>query len=159
MDGCIGYIDVSDAGKDYTACAIGAIVGDHVYIVDYVFDKSNTDITIPQCAQLLDKWNVKYCRVESNSMGAMFARELQRQTGTRILQVANTQNKITRIIMQSAFVIQKMTFIKHDNSQSIKFIENMLSFSKEGKNKNDDAPDCIAGLAMFIQSMFKSIRQ
>jgi len=159
MDGCIGYIDVSDAGKDYTACAIGAIVGDHVYIVDYVFDKSNTDFTIPQCAKLLDKWNVKYCRVESNSMGAMFARELQRQTRTRILQVANTQNKITRIIMQSAFVIQKMTFIKHDNPQSIKFIENMLSFSKEGKNKNDDAPDCIAGLAMFIQSMFKSIRQ
>ena len=61
--------------------------------------------------------------------------------------------------MQSAFVIQKMSFVKHDKPDSIRFIENMMSFSKEGKNKNDDAPDCIAGLAMFIQSMFKSIRQ
>lgn len=159
IDGCIGYVDVSDQGKDYTACAIGAIINDHIYIVDYVFDKSNTDITIPMVANLLEKWDVKFCRVESNSMGAMFARQLQRSTGTRILQVANTQNKITRIIMHSAFVIQKMTFVKYDKPNSINFIDNIISFSKEGKNKNDDAPDCIAGLSMFIQSMFRNIKQ
>jgi predicted phage terminase large subunit-like protein len=159
IDGCIGYVDVSDQGKDFTACAIGAVVNDHIYIVDYVFDKSNTDVTIPMVANLLEKWDVKYCRVESNSMGAMFARELQRNTKTRILQVANTQNKITRIIMQSAFIIQKMTFIQYENPSATGFIDNIISFSKEGKNKNDDAPDCIAGLAMFIQSMFRSIRQ
>ena len=159
IEGCIGYVDVSDAGKDFTACAIGAIIGDHVYIVDYVFDRSNTDVTIPMVSNVLEKWDVKYCRVESNAMGAMFARELQRNTKTRILQVANTQNKITRIIMQSAFIIQKMTFIQRDNPSATGFIDNLIAFSKEGKNKNDDAPDCVAGLAMFIQSMFKSIRQ
>ena len=158
IEGCIGYVDVSDTGNDYTACAIGAIVGDQVYIVDYVFDRSNTDVTIPMVASLLDKWNANYCRVESNSMGAMFARELQRNTNTRILQVANTQNKITRIIMHSAFVLNRFNFVRYDVPQSIRFIDNILSFSKEGKNKNDDAPDCIAGLSMFIQSMFKHLR-
>jgi predicted phage terminase large subunit-like protein len=158
IEGCIGYVDVSDTGNDYTACAIGAIVGDQVYIVDYVFDKSNTDITIPMVASMLDKWQANYCRVESNSMGAMFARELQRNTKTRVLQVANTQNKITRIIMQSAFVLNKFNFVRYDVPQSIRFIDNVLSFSKEGKNKNDDAPDCIAGLSMFIQSLFKHLR-
>jgi predicted phage terminase large subunit-like protein len=159
IDGCIAYVDVSDAGKDYTACAIGAVTGDHVYLVDFVFDKSNTDVTIPLIASKLEKWGVKYCRVESNAMGAMFARELQRNTTTRILQVANTQNKITRIIMQSAFILQRMTFVQNDDPQTTGFIDNVLSFSKEGKNKNDDAPDTIAGLAMFIQSMFRHIRQ
>lgn len=158
IDGCIAYVDVSDTGNDYTACAVGAIIGDQVYVVDYIFDKSNTDVTIPMVASLLDKWGVQYCRVESNSMGAMFARSLQRETQTRILQVANTQNKITRIIMQSAFVLNRMHFVKYDQPQSIRFIDNVLSFSKEGKNKNDDAPDCIAGLSMFIQSMFKNMR-
>lgn len=159
IDGCFGYVDVSDQGKDFTACAIGALVGNDVYIVDYVFDKSNTDVTIPMVADVLKKWDVKYCRVESNSMGAMFARQLQRHTGTKILQVSNTQNKITRIIMQSAFINQKMTFVKYDKINSTAFIENLMSFSKEGKNKNDDAPDCVAGLSMFIQSMFRHIRQ
>lgn len=158
VSGCMGYVDVSDTGNDYTACAIGAVVDDQVYIVDYVFDKSNTDVTIPMVASLLDKWNASYVRVESNSMGAMFARELQRNTNTRVLQVANTQNKITRIIMQSAYVLQRFHFVRYDQAQSIRFIDNVLSFSKEGKNKNDDAPDCIAGLSMFIQSMFKHLK-
>jgi len=157
IDGCIGYVDVSDTGKDYTACAIGCLIGSDVFIVDYVFDKSNTDITIPLVASVLEKWKVKYCRVESNSMGAMFARQLQSETNTRILQVANTQNKMTRIIMQSAFILQRMTFVETGTPQQIAFVDNILSFSKEGKNKNDDAPDCMAGLSMFIQSMFKNL--
>ena len=29
--------------------------------------------------------------------------------------------------------------------------------TKEGKNKNDDAPDCLAGLSLFTQSMFRKV--
>ena len=32
-----------------------------------------------------------------------------------------------------------------------------MSYSKEGKNKNDDAPDCISGLGLFVQSMFRNL--
>jgi predicted phage terminase large subunit-like protein len=157
VEGTLAYIDVSDTGMDYTAMAIAAIVKNQTYIVDYVFNRDNTDLTIPQCAALLNKWNVSYCRVESNNMGAMFARNLQNLTKTKILQVANTTNKITRIIMQSAFISQRMQFVVKDDQQCLTFIENMLSFSKEGKNKHDDAPDCLAGLSLFLQSMFKNL--
>lgn len=158
IDGCFAYVDVSDAGKDYTACAVGAIVGDDVYLVDYVWTKDNTDVSIPLVASVLEKWDVKYCRVESNAMGAMFARELQRNTQTRILQVANTKNKITRIIMQSAFILGNMIFVEYETPHAHGFISNVVAFSKEGKNVNDDAPDCVAGLSIFIQSMIKRIR-
>ena len=159
LEGCVAYVDVSDQGKDYTAVAIAGIIKDRVYIVDYLFTKENTDVTIPLTASLLDKWKVSYCRVESNSMGAMFSRELQRQVKrTKILQVNNTSNKITRILMQSAFVIQQMTFVLYEKPACRSFLENTYTFSKEGKNKNDDAPDCLAGLSMFVQSMFKSLR-
>lgn len=157
IEGALAYVDVSDTGMDYTAMAIAAIVKNQTYIVDYVFNRDNTDLTIPQCAALLNKWNVSYCRVESNNMGAMFARNLQNLTKTKILQVANTTNKITRIIMQSAFISQRMQFVVKEEQQCLTFIENMLSFSKEGKNKHDDAPDCLAGLSLFLQSMFKNL--
>tara|TARA_S200002703_G_scaffold32726_1_gene28508 strand:- start:2607 stop:2882 length:276 start_codon:yes stop_codon:yes gene_type:complete len=90
-------------------------------------------------------------------MGAMFGRHLQKETGTKILQVHNTTNKQTRIIMQSAFVQNKFTFVKRTDESCELFIQNVMGYSKEGKNKNDDAPDCIAGLSLFTQSMFRNL--
>ena len=160
LEGTIAYIDVADQGQDYCAMLVGGIIGSEVYIVDYLFTKDNTDITIPQCAAMLTKWQVAYCRVESNSMGAMFSRELARNTKTRILQVSNSVNKMTRIIMQSAFILNTFKWVNREaNHHCIQFLENMYAFSKDGKNKNDDAPDCAAGLGMFIVAMFKAFRQ
>lgn len=154
VEGYLAYIDVSDQGKDYTALAIGGIVGKDVYIVDYLFTRDNTDITIPLCAEKLNKYNVSYCRVESNSMGAMFSRQLDAITNCRLLQVHNTKNKITRIIMASAFILNNMIFLNNNTKDYFQFMQNVDGFSKEGKNKNDDAPDCLAGLTMLIQSLF-----
>lgn len=155
ISGCIAYIDVADAGMDYTAMAIGAIIDDKVIIVDYLFNRDNTDVNIPLAAAKLNEWGVSYCRVESNSMGAMFARSLQKVSKAKILQIHNQSNKITRIIMQSAFIKNYMIFRQNDSPDFHQFIENVEAFSKEGKNKHDDAPDCLSGLAMFIRGMFK----
>lgn len=157
-EGCLGYIDVADAGNDYLSMAIVAIVEGSFYIVDYVFTRQNTDVTLGVCAEKLNSWGVTYCRVESNSMGAMFARQLQQLTTTKILQVHNSTNKQTRVIMQSVFIMQKFTFVQYENNpEYLLFINNLLTYSKEGKNKNDDAPDCLAGLSIFTQSMFKNL--
>jgi predicted phage terminase large subunit-like protein len=158
IEGAVAYIDVADQGSDYTAMLIGAVIKNQIYIVDYVYTRDNTDITIPICAAKLTKWNVSYCRVESNSMGAMFSRTLQKETKARILQVHNQSNKMTRIIMQSAFILNTFTFVEIEEAHRHQFLESMYSFSKEGKNKNDDAPDCAAGLSMFAQSMFRQLR-
>jgi len=157
LEGCIAYVDVADQGADFTACAVLGVSGNEFFVVDYVFNKSNTDITIPMIASVLNKWNVTYCRVESNSMGAMFARMLQKQVKTRILQVANTGKKETRILMNAVWLQQRVTYYLNGTNESEQFIANVKSYSKEGKNKTDDAPDCLAGLAVFAQSMFKHI--
>mgnify|MGYP000682771579 FL=1 len=158
IDGVLAYIDVADQGNDYLAMAVCALVKEELYIVDYVFTRDNTDISMPLCAGLLNKWKASYCRVESNSMGAMFARNLQRLTpNTKLLQVHNTTNKDTRIIMQSAWIQMKMNFVLTGDAHQHQFIANILGYSKEGKNKNDDAPDCVAGLSIFVQSMFKHL--
>lgn len=155
IEGYVGYIDVADQGTDFTAMAIGGIIGKEIYLVDFVFSRDNTDITLPACAHLLEKYGVQYCRVESNSLGAMFSRQLDKLTKARILQVHNTKNKITRIIMESAFILNHFHFVNTGQHSFHQFVENVKGFSKEGKNKHDDAPDCLAGLSMFIQSLFK----
>jgi predicted phage terminase large subunit-like protein len=157
IEGCIGYVDVADAGIDYTALAICAVIKNDLFIVDYVFSRENTDVTIPLVAQKLNQWNVNYCRVESNNVGAMFGRNLQKETKTRILLVHNSVNKMTRIMMQSAFIQNRFIFVKTGDQNQELFIQNLLSFTKEGRNKNDDAPDCCAGLSIFVQSMFKNL--
>ena len=154
--GSVGYIDVSDTGKDYTALAVAELTKDKIYILDVIFDNSNIDITGPKCRDLLNKHRANYCRVESNSMGAIFGRQLQKEVKTKILPIHNSSNKITRVIMQSAFIMDKFVFIKSESPDYNQFINNVLSFSKEGKNKHDDAPDCLAGLSMFIRSMFRA---
>jgi hypothetical protein len=60
--------------------------------------------------------------------------------------------------MQSAFILNSMTFVERKDPNYYQFIENLSSYSKEGKNKHDDAPDCISGLSMFAQGMFKNLR-
>ena len=157
IQGCIGYVDVADQGADYTAMAILAVINKDFYLVDYVFNKSNTDVTLPLISAKLNEWNVTYCRVESNSMGAMFARMLQKQVKGKILQVHNTTNKQTRILMNSVFIQQRVNFVRPGTPESELFIDNVMNYSKEGKNKNDDAPDCLAGLSIFAQSMFKHL--
>ena len=158
MEGYVGYVDVADQGADFTAVAILGVKGSEFYVVDYVFNKDNTDKTLPLIANLLNKYEVSYCRVESNSMGAMFSRLLQKEVRkTKILQVANTTKKETRILMNSAWIQQRMNFYKNGTNESELFIANVQSYSKEGKNKNDDAPDCLAGLSIFAQSMFRHI--
>jgi predicted phage terminase large subunit-like protein len=157
IEGCIGYVDVADQGADYTAMAILAVINKDFYLVDYVFNKSNTDVTLPLIVAKLNEWKVTYCRVESNSMGAMFARQIQKEVKTKILQVHNTTNKQTRILMNSVFIQQRINFLQSGTPESELFIENVMNYSKEGKNKNDDAPDCLAGLSIFAQSMFKHL--
>jgi predicted phage terminase large subunit-like protein len=155
-EGAIAYVDVADAGKDYTALAIAIIIKNELYVVDYLYSRSNTDYTAPLIASKLDLWGVNYCRVESNNVGAMYGRGLQKLTKTRILLVANTTNKETRILLQSAEIMRKITFIKYEeNAESVQFLQNVISYSKEGKNKNDDAPDCLAGLSLFSSSLLK----
>lgn len=158
LDGCIAYCDVADQGADYTALAVLGVINGQCFVVDYLFSRDNTDITLPLAAAMLNKWKVSYVRVESNSMGAMYSRQLNLLTpNTKVLQVHNTTNKNTRIIMQSAWLQNMVTYVKRDTRDCNLFLENVMTYSKEGKNKNDDAPDCLAGLSIFTQSMFKRL--
>jgi predicted phage terminase large subunit-like protein len=159
-DSCIAYIDVADEGNDFLSMVIGKNVGNKIHIVDVVFSDSNTDITLPMCAAKLKEHKVSYCRVESNSMGAMFSRQLKTLANeTQILQAASTTNKHTRILMDSVF-INEYCYFKHEterNGMYELFLNKLSLYTKDGKEKQDDAPDSLSGLVMFIRAMLKHL--
>lgn len=157
LEGALAYIDVADQGADYTAMAIVGVVKNDFFVLDYVFTRDNTDITIPLCAEKLNKWKVPYVRVETNAMGAMFSRHLQQLFKGKVLGVNNQSNKKTRIIMQSAFVTNRFNFVQRDTNEARLFLQNVSLYSKEGTVKHDDAPDCLSGLSIFVQSMFANL--
>lgn len=151
--GAFAYIDVADEGGDYLCMVVGHIVAKDVYITDVVFTKANVDVTIPLCAKLLDENKVSYCRIETNGMGAIFIKMLRDMTKTPLLKVNNNQNKDTRIIMNSSYVLRKFRFLDGQIGEYGQYVNNLKAYQKEGKNKNDDAPDATTGLGLFIQSM------
>lgn len=156
-EGCLAYIDVADEGGDFLAMAVGHLIGKDIYITDVVFTKGNTDVTIPMCAEILNREQPRYTRVETNGMGALFVKMLRVHVKSTIVGMSNSTNKTTRIFMNSAFVKNNMLFLDENKGSHAQFIQALGQYSHEGKNKNDDAPDCITGLAMFFQTSFRNL--
>lgn len=163
-DSSIAYIDVADEGSDHLAMYVGRNIGTDIYITDIVFSDSNTDITLPLCYQSLKQNNVAYVRVESNSMGAMFGRNLQKMLNDnnvpcKVYFATSTTNKHTRILMDSIFMIENFVF-KHESERTAMYelaLTEQGRYTKDGKYKHDDAIDAGSGLAMFIRGVLRHL--
>jgi predicted phage terminase large subunit-like protein len=153
-EGALAYIDVADEGKDYLCMVVGHLVANNIYITDVVYTKANTDVTIPLCAEILNRNKVEFCQVETNGMGGIFLKYLRDKTNTQLIGLSNKTNKLTRIIMNSQMVLNQFHFLNPESGDYYQYILGLKSFSKEGKNLNDDAPDATSGLALFYQVQF-----
>ena len=159
-EGALAYIDVADEGSDYLCMLVGHVVGVDVYITDVVYTKANTNTTIPRCAKLLNCYGVKYVRVETNAMGAIFLKLLRKSVNkTKVLGINNSQNKGTRIFMHSSYVLRKFLFLNEETGEYGEFIRALAKYQHEGKNKNDDAPDGATGLAAMVQAFLPKLDQ
>ncbi|MBI5727554.1 MAG: phage terminase large subunit [Ignavibacteriales bacterium] len=157
-DAVIGYVDVADEGTDYLAALIGKLSGKKIYITDVVFTQEDIRVTEALVAQqLLETW-CNDCTVESNNGGKGFAlnvEKLLRKTISRcsINWIANTDNKVTRIIMKAG-MIKEYFYFRDDyepGSHYDVFMRQLTSYVLMGKNKHDDAPDVVTGLAEKLE--------
>jgi len=151
------YIDVADEGTDYLAMLIGKNIGSKIYIPEVVYSDSNTDVTLALCAEAINRNKVSYCRVESNSMGGMFGKQLRSLCpNCMILLVASTQNKHTRIIHDAVFVTENFVWLEEKERPPMyqNFMSDLFLYTKDKEFKRDDAPDASTGLAIFIRSLY-----
>jgi predicted phage terminase large subunit-like protein len=159
----LGYVDVADEGVDHTSAGLGKNIGADIYLTEVVFSILNSDHTIPMVADMIKRNKVPYTRVESNSMGAIYGRELQKAIGDELLIYPShsTTNKHTRILMDAAFIKRHCKFIhpEHQNEEYRQWYKQVTTYRKDGTSKKDDAPDQLSGLANFIRGYLSHLYQ
>lgn len=161
-DAIVGVCDTKDRGKDYCVLPVAYVYGQNYYIEDVICDNSLPEIVDKRLVEILCKHNVQMVRFESNSAGGRIANDVQKalkERGQRcsISTKYTTATKETKIIVNSSWVKEhcyfkeRETYIK--NSDYGRFMTMLCSYTQMGKNPHDDAPDALAMLAEFVQSL------
>lgn len=161
----LGSIDVADEGTDSFSFPIGTIIGDKIFITDWLFTKENTDYTTPQAAGMIRDGKLDYVSIETNNHGSVVMKDIEKLvSGTTILPIHQQSNKHSRIIANSGFIRSNFVFREDFTAGSDydKAMKQLFTYTKSGKidGKNiphDDAPDALAQLAAVARDIFGHI--
>jgi len=111
------------------------------------------EITEPEVAKRLTKFKVIKEKIESNNGGKGFSRSVEvhvrrlKNYFTVIKWFHQSKNKLARILTHATWVQEHIYFPEDWKTKYPDFYGSMSTFQAEGKNKNDDAQDCITGVA------------
>ena len=147
------YCDTADTGDDFLCNIIYADCKDSAYILDVIYTKEAMEITEPLVAEAYKKFNVNVADIESNNGGRAFARNIERITRdkgnykTVVKWFHQSGNKIARILSNSAWVNANIYMPVDWKNKWSEFAKDIISYQKEGKNKHDDGPDALTGVA------------
>ena len=162
-DAIIGVCDTKTTGSDFCSMPIAYQYGNKFYIEDVLFENYAPNIVEINLVEKICQLNPHMIRFESNVAGGKLAADIQtaikeRNCRTKIETKWTQQNKETKILVEAAWVIDHCVFkddsVLHgdENREYRKFLQALCSYSLEGKNKHDDAPDSMAQLSQFVQS-------
>jgi len=154
------YTDTADTGKDYLATFIFDETKDReAFIVDVIYTKDPMEVTEPLLAKKLHEHGVNYARIESNNGGRGFARSVERilkdkynSNKTKIDWFHQSKNKEARILSNATWVMDHVYFPANWRYKWPELYETLNTYQKEGKNKHDDAPDALTGVAEYMTS-------
>ena len=147
------YCDTADTGDDFLCNIIYADCKDSAYILDVIYTKEAMEITEPLVSEAYKKFNVNVADIESNNGGRAFARNIERITRdkgnykTVVKWFHQSGNKIARILSNSAWVNNNIYMPIDWKNKWSEFAKDIISYQKEGKNKHDDGPDALTGVA------------
>lgn len=150
------YTDTADEGSDYLCSICYGVHGGYAYILDVLYTKEGMEVTEPETAAMLDDNDVKRALIESNNGGKGFARNVKKElsklenNSTIIKWFHQSKNKRARILSNSSIVMNKILFPEGWEHKLPQFYRDVTNYLKEGKNKNDDAPDALTGIAEDI---------
>ena len=157
----IAVCDTKDKGSDYAVLPVVAKYGQDYYLTDVLCDNSNPDVVDARMVEILVRCKVQMARFESNSAGGRVAEKVQdgvkaRGGITHITTKFTTQNKETKIIVNSPWVKEHVLFLDKSKIEAgtdyARMMQMLCGYSMLGKNKHDDVPDAMAMLSEYAQS-------
>ena len=151
----LGVGDLADEGSDFTAVPLFKLYNGKWYLYDLLFSKDKVEITQPLVAGMIKLNRVSRFRFESNNGGKLYAQNVAREVNTDISWMPTTSNKITRLLNDSAWIKRNVVFMRNPKpgSEYAKFMEQVCTYLKEGKNSHDDAPDSLSLFCRFVESL------
>ncbi len=148
------YTDTADTGSDYLCSINYGVYEKEAYVLDVIYTKEPMEVTEPLLANSLYDYRVNEADIESNNGGRGFARSVERilrekyrSNKTKINWFHQSKNKQARILSNSTWVMDHIYFPKNWVDRWPEFAKAILTYQKEGKNKNDDGPDTLSGIA------------
>ena len=159
-DAILGICDTKDRGTDFCFLPIFYQYGDKYYWEDCAYDNGAIEIVDELCASVIIKHNPHSVQFESNSAGGRTAdainEKIKGKCRTRITKKFTTQNKETKIIVNSGWIKEHILIkdrSKYTPKSSYgKAVAALMSYTVAGKNPTDDVPD---GMAMFAEYVAK----
>jgi len=158
-DAVIAVCDTKDRGPDYASLPVAYVYGQDLYIADAVCDNSLPEVVEPKILRCLINNGVQLVRFESNQAGGRIADDMAKQCRAlgHLIDVRkkySTENKETRILVDSMWVKEHCLFWAEPPTADYRtFLSMLTSYTTEGKNKHDDAPDSMSMLKRFAASM------
>lgn len=147
-------VDPAYGGGDFTAAPIICQFGDDLYVVDVVYSSAEKNITQPLIVNAVKRHGIQAMKIEGTRMTASYGQEVDRMlrdNGIRINVMINTSHftgngKQQRIFDKAPEIRERMVFLQDGlRSKDYQlFMQNMYSFTVNGKNKHDDACDSLA---------------
>lgn len=148
------YTDTADTGEDYLCSICYGVYNKEAYILDVLYTKEPMEITEPATAKTLIDNNIKEADIESNNGGRGFARAVDKHllekynsNRCKVRWFHQTQNKRARILSNATWVMEHIYFPVNWADRWPEFYKAITTYQKEGKNKHDDAPDVLTGIA------------
>lgn len=148
------YTDTADTGEDYLCSICYGVYNKEAYILDVLYTKEPMEITEPATAKILMDNNIKEADIESNNGGRGFARAVERyllekynSNCCKVRWFHQTQNKRARILSNATWVMEHIYFPVNWADRWTEFYKAITTYQKEGKNKHDDGPDALTGVA------------
>ena len=163
-DAILGICDTKDRGTDFCFLPIFYQYGDKYYWEDCAYDNGAIEIVDELCASVIIKHNPHSVQFESNSAGGRTAdainEKIKGRCRTRITKKFTTQNKETKIIVNSGW-IKEHVLLKDKSMYTPKSpygmaVAALMSYTVAGKNLTDDVPD---GMGMFAEYVANGTRK
>lgn len=157
------YTDTADQGADFLCSIIYAVKACQGYVLDVIYTQEGMEITEEAVAKAHTDFSVNKARIESNSGGLGFCRNVKRiaqdkygNTITKFIPFSQTKNKNARILTGSTGVMNNVLFPIGWDRMWPEYYRDMIRYQRLGKNAHDDAQDATTGVYEYLPKKPKS---
>ena len=150
-------VDPAWGGGDFVASPICYQYQNDIFIADVVYNNGEKDITQLEIANKAIKHNVSAIYVEGTKMTASYGEgvdKILKEKGYKCNIQISTKHftgngKEQRIFDKAPDIRERLIFLQKRPRDYELFMQNVFSFTINGKNKHDDAPDSLAMVIVY----------